>query len=621
MSSAAAVIVGDLSKWARRLAGPLALLACLLAAPAASAESVLGIPCEARADGIRECVADGAGQRVPSWDGVPLDVDVFLPPASIEGPYPTIVYLHGFGGAKSGAEVGLAARGYAVVQYSARGFGASCGLVTSRLGGGCERGWSHLADLRYEPRDTQHLLGLLVDAGVTDPRGIGVTGTSYGAGQSLMLATLRNRVAMPGGRLVRWRSPNGTPLRIAAAAPNWPWSDLAAMLVPNGSTLDYLKRNPYGPRIGVPKLSYVALLAAVGGTLNYFALPGTDFGSDAYGWVLAFVAGEPYGDVHRRIVDEIRTRHSPLGIDPRFKVRPAPVFANAAWADDLTTPTEILRWRNAVLAKWPKAIVDVYLSEGPGHPRAAITGSSAGLTRLQHEFWDRHLKGKKGKPLGIRTVTQACDGAAARGPFKTRTWAAQHPGEVRFRDAAPREVSGVGDPVNGALTDPVVGVVSGGCATTGASDAPGTATYRLPPAPVPGYTVIGSPTVRARIDAHGPAGQVAARLWDVSPNGRQTLMARVAYRPRTDDARPQVFQLHPAGWYVRPGHVVKLELLGADQLYVRASNGPFTLTVSDLELRLPVREKPRSVPGVRRPAPPLARTGKKVPKRQLFVER
>ena len=56
-----------------------------------------------------------------------------------------------------------------------------------------------LADVRYEPRDTQHLLGLLADAGVTAPRRIGVTGTSYGAGQSLMLATLRDRVAMPDG--------------------------------------------------------------------------------------------------------------------------------------------------------------------------------------------------------------------------------------------------------------------------------------------------------------------------------------------------------------------------------------------------------------------------------------
>ena len=34
--------------------------------------------------------------------------------------------------------------------------------------------------------------------------------------------------------------------------------------IDSGSTLDYVKDNPYGPRIGVPKLSYVGLLAGAG---------------------------------------------------------------------------------------------------------------------------------------------------------------------------------------------------------------------------------------------------------------------------------------------------------------------------------------------------------------------
>jgi hypothetical protein len=608
-----------------RLAGLLVLLASAAPASEARAADVLGIPCTTAADGVRSCVGDGGAQRVPTWDGVPLDVDVFLPPASEPGPYPTIVYLHGFGQSKGGAELELARRGYALVQYSARGFGQSCGVVSSRGDPGCAQGWSHLADVRYEPRDTQYLLGLLADAGVTDPRAIGVTGTSYGAGQSLMLATLKDRVAMPDGSLVPWRSPNGTPMRIAAAAPNWPWSDLAAMLIPNGSTLDYVKNNPYGLRIGVPKLSYVGLLTAAGGTLNYFAPPGADFGSDAYGWVGAFTAGEPYGDIHARIVDEIRRRHSALGIErglPRAaRERPAPVFANASWADDLTTPTETLRWRNAVLTRWPRAEVDVLLSDGAGHPRAAITGVTPGLAPLQHAFWDRLLQGSRGRPLGIRTMTQACNGDEALGPFTTATWAAQHPGEVRFREAAPHQVSSLGDPATGLLTDPVANIATGSCVTTDATDAPESATYRLPPAAEAGYTVLGSPTVVARIAASGPAAQLDARLWDVAPDGSQTLMARLAYRPRLDDSRPQVFQLHPTGWRVAAGHVVKLELLGADEPYVRASNGAFNLTVSDLELRLPVRERPRSARAVRRPARLLSRDGAPLPKRRQFRER
>jgi len=45
-------------------------------------------------------------------------------------------------------------------------------------------------------------------------------------------------------------------------------------------------------------------------------------------------------------------------------------------------------------------------------------------------------------------------------------------------------------------------------------------------------------------------------------------------------------------WHVADGHVVKLELLPADQPYGRNSNGQMTITVSNLRLRLPVLEAP-----------------------------
>src|SRR3954454_21569498 len=267
------------------------VVAGLMSPGAAQGESVLGIPCTTQTDGTRACVGD-VQHRVPTWDGVPLDVDVFLPPADRQGPFPTIFYLHGFGGSKGGADPSYAKDGYVVVQYSARGFGMSCGLVVSRADPGCVKGWSHLADVRFEPRDTQYLAGLLADAGIAAPRKIGVSGTSFGAGQSLMLATLKDRMATPDGRLVPWKSPRGTPMRIAAAAPNWPWSDLADMLIPNGHTLDYLSDAGYG-QIGMPEGSYVAFLTAVGGGPGFFAPPGIDFSSDADLWVGRFVAGDP----------------------------------------------------------------------------------------------------------------------------------------------------------------------------------------------------------------------------------------------------------------------------------------------------------------------------------------
>ena len=48
---------------------------------------------------------------------------------------------------------------------------------------------------------------------------------------------------LPDGTLVPWTSPvDGDAMRIAAATPNIPWTDLVYSLVPNGGTLDYVSR-------------------------------------------------------------------------------------------------------------------------------------------------------------------------------------------------------------------------------------------------------------------------------------------------------------------------------------------------------------------------------------------
>ena len=57
-------------------------------------------------------------------------------------------------------------------------------------------------------------------------------------------------------------------------------------------------------------------------------------------------------------------------------------------------------------------------------------------------------------------------------------------------------------------------------------------------------------------------------------------------------ARKQVFQLHGNGWKFAAGHVPKLELLPYDSPYGRQSNGQGEVIVSDLQLRLPVRDRP-----------------------------
>ena len=82
----------------------LAVLSGALAAPAfAGAEPApFGHACKAQ-NGVRFCPTETLGQRVASFDTVPLDADVTLP-ASGAGPFPTIVMMHGWGGNKGSFE-------------------------------------------------------------------------------------------------------------------------------------------------------------------------------------------------------------------------------------------------------------------------------------------------------------------------------------------------------------------------------------------------------------------------------------------------------------------------------------------------------------------------------------
>ena len=112
-----------------------------------------------------------------------------------------------------------AQHGYAVLNYTARGWGRSCGSAESREGTArCSEGWIRLADQRYEARDTQYLFGVLADQGIVKPTKIGTTGISYGGGQSIELAYLKNRIRKPNGEFAPWTSPKGKKMTIAAAA-------------------------------------------------------------------------------------------------------------------------------------------------------------------------------------------------------------------------------------------------------------------------------------------------------------------------------------------------------------------------------------------------------------------
>ncbi|MGH8939131.1 MAG: hypothetical protein ACRDV2_07250, partial [Actinomycetes bacterium] len=425
------------------------------------------------------------------------------------------------------------------------------------------------------------------------------TGVSYGGGQSVQLATLRDRMRLRSGRYVPWVSPEERlPMRIAAAVPVIPWTDLIYSLAPNGRTLDYLLTSPtdnFRP-VGVLKQSFVAGLFALGAESGFYAPPFVDRDADLVNWFARVNEGEPYnGDPFvANIVDELTSNHS--GFYLRMDGPPAPILISNGFTDDLFPVDEALRYANKVRDRYPGATIS-QLHFDYGHQRGS--NKEADLERLRdrtRQWFDRYVEGDESVATleGVEALTQTCpDTAPSGGPFQAPTWRELHPGEVRFQDAAAQTI--VSDPADpdSPETDPIV-AGNNPCVATDAADQPGTATYRLPAVEGEGYTLLGSPTVIADLDVTAASArdtEIAARLWDVSPDGSsQVLIARALYRPDGDGRR--VFQLHPNGYRFEPGHTVKLELLGSDAPYGRKSNFPFSIEVSKLDFRLPVAEQP-----------------------------
>ena len=574
-----------------------------LAAPAAAAPAAVfdgdtiagtGIPCSAQ-EGVVFCSGSGAN-RVRTFDEVPLDVNVALP-ASGSGPFPLVIHIHGWGGQREGLSEGKkwASRGYAWMSVTARGFNGSCGTAQNRGDAACAHGWIRLADSRYEVRDLQHLAGLLADEGVADPQRVGAYGGSYGGGQSTMLAVLRDRVRNVDGSYAPWVSPEKKlPMRLAAAVPSIPWTDLVYSLNPNGRTLDYtvVGKEDLAP-IGVMKHSFVSGLYALGNATGFYAPPGADPEANLHVWYARTSAGDPdIGDpIAQEAVDAISGLKSPYYLE--MDRPPAPTLISNGFTDDIFPVDEAVRYVNKVKALHPGAVI-AQLHFDYGHQRGQNKeADTAVLARERLAWMERYLKGDDGTTVldGVTVLAQTCPkDAPSAGPYNAATWDALSPGEVRFADGARKTVvSAGGDPTRNRTWDPIVGG-NNPCATNSASETPGSATWTVPAASGAGFTLAGSPTFIADVDATGPNPSFAARLLDVAPDGKQTLIARGLFRPEVTGR--QVFQLHPNTWRFAPGHEAKLELLGHDEPYSRIPNMPASIAFANVELRLPALERP-----------------------------
>ncbi|MHB8245802.1 MAG: CocE/NonD family hydrolase [Acidimicrobiales bacterium] len=561
--------------------------------------------------GVRFCAGNGTTERVPSFDGVPLDADVTLP-ATGRGPFPLIVMLHGLGASKTEFEatsnngvfnnVTFASKGWAVLTYTARGFGNSCGTAASRAGTpGCAKGWIHLADQRYEVRDTQYLAGLLVDEGLVKPK-IAVAGLSYGAGQTLELAMLKDRVRLPSGQMVPWVSPiHHVPMSIGAAYAEWGWDDLATALVPNGhlSTAGYSSPAVDLSPIGVEKQSWDSLLYGV--TASAYLHPkGIDPGADITTWYHALNAGEPYARADLAYLKQLQAYHSPIGI-PMPAGGPAPTVMQNGWTDTLFPVSEALHWSERYRATHVNPPL-LQIFDDVGHGWAQNKPADQALqTKKAIAFIDAEMLSHTRPETGVIAIGTTCPATAPSGPVLTASsWAGLKKGSITFatgRNAAQQVVTSTGgtSAVAAALNPAYAGHPY--CQSLPAARGPGTASYVVTKATSRPLTLIGPYQVTLSLRVTGNYPELIGRLWDVNPRtGTRQLVEAGVFRPSVNQAAgtPKTavattrgtFELSPNLWTLPKGHQLVLELVGSNAPWFRASNGRYSMRVLQLSGRI-----------------------------------
>ena len=568
---------------------------------------------------------------------VALDVNVALPdrrrhPRPRDG-YPLIVLLHGCcpgskkdwrGTIDAGGErwhhndAWFAARGYVALTYTSRGFVNQAGRGST--------GVSELGHRAYEVNDLQYLAGLLAEDpffGV-DPQRIVVSGASFGGAVSWLAITDPS-----------WRSPRKRiPMRLAAAAPKYGWTDLAHALVPNGRYRQgeiapadpnlALSRNPVGaPKRGllsglfssVPLSPDVAdafscmtattpvaanpLCGGVLGVLDSFIRERSAYfqtrflggiAHDADMRVPVFSAGSlsdplaPLGE-HRRMADTLRS------IVPNYPIREyygdfGPVLHNKAkeWADLCDRDRHLCRTGD-------------YKRGFNRTPRRFVRfGVATSLNRFIDHYARPPANRRQPRPRRDVTVSlQTCPQNA------TARWPLDEPGERfnarLFQDLAPNRrqidfadvratTATVTPNPHAAEADPVAS--AGTCASHPVPAGAGVATYDSEEL-VADVTMIGQTRLAASVAGAVAGAQLNARLYDLRPDGTQVLVDRGVHVLAGGESTVEL-DLHGAAWRFPAGHRIRLELAQDDDPYVRHADQEGSLEVGPVGLSLPTRE-------------------------------
>ncbi len=564
-----------------------ALLVVLPAAPAAAAEDV------ATEDAT---VPSGSGA-----DAVELDTTLYVPgSAGADDPAPAVVLAHGFGGSKDSVADDardLARRGFVVLTFSARGFGASTGQIG-------------LDDPRYEVADLSTLLDRLADRddvlldGPGDPR-VGVAGASYGGALSLLAAAYDDRVD--------------------AIAPQITWNSLSAALFPNASgTVDGAATVAATPQSdgGVYKRLWAGLFFGVGsvptagGLLDVLGGGGApDAGGGGDGGTdlpaidpstldpavveQALTCGRFRADICAAYQDaaatgtltpeiaEVLDRSSPAGVLDRIA---APTLLVQGTQDSLFGLGQADANARGIAANGTPVRVVWYAG---GHDNGASARVSSSLRDEVAEWFSWYLRdegdpdrgGDPGTafefpaPTGIATT-----GLTVQGGSAARTVVADaYPGLGDAESAERRTV-----PVSGP-TQPVVTPAGGSPAALTTVPGLGAVTAALGGATVeiPGQfaafqsqplteavEVAGAPTVDLAVSSPTGTAVLFAKLYDVGPDGAPTLPAGLVSPVQltgisTDPSAPTEVAVTLPGVVHRfeAGHTMRVVVSSTDQAF------------------------------------------------------
>jgi ABC-2 type transport system ATP-binding protein len=495
-----------------------------------------------------------ADRLMDMGDGVRVDTSYFTAPGA--GRRPAVLLGHGFGGSKNDVRQqaeDLARDGYAVLTWSARGFGRS----TGRIG---------LNDPKGEVADVSKLIDWLakqpqVELDKTgDPR-VGVAGASYGGAISLLAA--------------------GHDDRVDAIAPSITYWNLADALFPNG----------------VFKKLWAGIFINTGGGCARFETQLCRM------YERVAESGTPDAQA-RRLLEE----RSPSAVADRIKV---PTLLVQGQSDSLFPLGQADAAAKAIRANG--APVDVDWIAG-GHDGGDMEGTRV-QTRVQAWF-DRYLKDDKGTDTGPAfrvTRTGGVDSTDGEAQLRGAT-AGSYPGLESGQKSVPltggeqhfTNPPGASPPAVSAL--PGLGG-SGGLSQlsslgVGVSlDFPGQFA-RFESAPVrDDLRITGSPTATVHVKSTSDDAVLFAKVYDVGTDGRRQVLPSQLVTPlRVEGAKSgkDVTVTLPAiDHEIEEGHRLRLVLASTDLGYASPVS-PATYTVSlKGDLKVP------TAPGVRTAAAPL----------------